>query len=502
MAIGPNEAQAVMAFTRFGLGARPGDLRAATSDPRGFLLQEMRTANIAVISGGGLPSCPAALQAFYLDQQQRQAERAKMAAAAQVVQASAPSGKEPASAQPVPTKLPAEQKAVQASAASGKAPVSTQPVPPKPPVEQTMFRDEASARLHKQLSAPVGFIERLVAFWSNHFAVSVAKSGALRASAGPFEREAIRPNVLARFSSLLLAAESHPAMILFLDNQRSIGPNAAAGKFAGRGLNENLGREILELHTLGVGGGYTQADVTELARTLTGWSVAEPESEAGAPGSFVFKPNWHEPGERAILGKHYAAAGAEQAREALEDLARQPATARHIATKLVRHFVADDPPPDLVGALTKRFQETDGDLKVVAEALLVDDRAWSAKATKARLPLEFYVAAARATGFSPPDPGAYLQALNLLGSPLWQPNDPNGFSDSSDAWTSPEGMKLRLDLASTLGQRMRGHAEPLDVLNTALGGTASQETRQAVERAESRDQALALLFMAPEFQRR
>jgi uncharacterized protein (DUF1800 family) len=480
MAIGSNEALAVTALTRFGLGARPGDLRAAANDPRGFLIEELRTANIALLLEDGLSSGPAVLQAFYLEQQQKRVERATMAAMEQPAQLATPSDQATASAQPVAPK----------------------PVPPKPPIQQITFREEALARLNKQLKAPAGFVERLVAFWSNHFAVSVAKGGPVLASAGAFEWEAIRPNILGRFSSLVLAVESHPAMILFLDNQRSIGPNAPAGKFAGRGLNENLGREILELHTLGVGGGYTQADVTELARALTGWSVGEPESESGVTGAFDFKPNWHEPGEREILGKHYAQSGVEQAREALDDLARRPATARHIATKLARHFVADNPPSDLVDSLTRRFSVSDGDLMAVAEALVADDRTWSAKATKARTPFEFFVAAARATGFVPPDPGPYLQALGLLGEPLWSPAGPNGFSDSSDAWTSPESMKLRLDLAATMGERMGAHAEPLEVLDAAFGNTASQETREAVAHAESRQQALALVFMAPEFQRR
>lgn len=475
MVTGPNEARAVIALNRFGLGARPGDLHAAADDPRGFLAEELLTANIALISGGGLLSGPAALQAFYLDQQQRRAERAKMAAMEQ---------------------------AGQSGASSGMAPGMAPPARPKPAVEQTLFRDEAAARLHKQLNAPAGFIERLVLFWSNHFAVSVAKSQALRAAAGSFEREAIRPNVLGRFSLLLLAAESHPAMILFLDNQRSIGPDAPAGRFAGFGLNENLGREILELHTLGVDAGYTQEDVTELARALTGWSVAGAGSGSGVPGAFAFRPNWHEPDERALLGRHYSATGVEQGREALDDLARHPATARHIATKLTRHFVADVPPPDLVDALARKFIDSDGDLKVVALALVSDDRAWAAKPSKVRTPLEFIVAAARATRFSPPEPGFYLQALNLLGAPLWQPAGPNGFSDSSETWTSPEAMKLRLDVAWAMAQRAPGGENPLEALTAALGETASTETRQAIERAELRQQALALLFMAPEFQRR
>ncbi|MBV8104266.1 MAG: DUF1800 family protein [Hyphomicrobiales bacterium] len=551
MTIGPDYAQAVTAFNRFGLGARPGDLNAAAGDPQGFLLEELWTANIALIRDRAPASGQSALQAYYLEQQQLRAERVRIAARPSAAQSAErapamlagrpggpiatipPTALSMATMGPVPpagpstaqtpsalAAAPLEAAPPQGSSLASTSAISTGAAPPEgvtmaapheakpaaakpqPPVVQAQFSAEASARLQKQLQARAGFVERLVAFWSNHFAVSAAKSAELRIAAGPFEREAIRPNALGKFSALLRAAETHPAMILFLDNQNSIGPNAGPGKFAGRGLNENLAREILELHTLGVGSGYTQADVTELARIITGWSVAGPESEAGQPGAFLFKPNWHEPGQRTLLGKTYAEAGVEQGRAALDDLARHPATARHIATKLVRHFVADDPPVDLVNALQRKFLDSGGDLAVVASALVSDDRAWSARPTKIRTPLEFVVGAARATGFSPSDPGLYLQSLNLLGMPLWQPGGPNGFSDMSDAWASPEGMKARLDLAWSMGQRMRGAAEPMAALKTALGETASPETRQAVERAESREQALALLFMAPEFQRR
>ncbi len=191
-----------------------------------------------------------------------------------------------------------------------------------------------------------------------------------------------------------------------------------------------------------------------------------------------------------------------QGRAVLDDLARHPATAKHIAGKLVRHFVSDDPPPDLVVALAQKFQDRDGDLSVVVSALVSDDRAWSPQRRKIRTPLEFVVAAARATGFQPHDLGLYLQALNLMGMPLWQPAGPNGFSDVGNSWASPEGMKARLDIAWAMGQRMGGTAEPLAALKTALGETASPDTVETIERAESREQALALLFMAPEFQRR
>jgi uncharacterized protein (DUF1800 family) len=486
MTIGQGPTQAVTAFNRFGFGARPGDLPNAARDPRGFLIEELRTANVALIRNGALPGGVGALQADYLDQQAKRIEREKMAMAPApsiVMAAAPPDAKAPEAPKPPP-------------------PEPAKPAPPKPNVPQALFQAEARARFTMQLQAPAGFVERLVAFWSNHFAVSVAKSEALLVLAGPFEREAIRPNVLGKFSTLLRAVETHPAMILFLDNQNSIGPDAAAGRFDGAGLNENLAREILELHTLGVGSGYTQDDVTELARVLTGWSVAGTRSEVGEPGSFLFKLNWHEPGARTVLGRIYAPAGVDQGRAALDDLASHPATARHIATKLARHFVADDPAAGLVDALAQKFRDSDGDLGVVATALVSDDRAWTPRPGKVRTPVEFIVAAARATGFPSPDPGPYLNMLNLLGMPLWRPGGPNGFPDADDAWSSPEAMKMRLDLAWSMGQRMRGSAEPLTVMSTALGDAPSPETRQAVERAESREQALALVFMAPEFQRR
>jgi uncharacterized protein (DUF1800 family) len=510
MTIGPDFPGAVTAFNRFGLGARPGDLNAAAGDPRGFLQEELRVANVALIHDTVLPSGPEALTA-YDHEVARQAGAAAMTPAAQ---SKAPTAATPpatgssarlAAAPPTEPSVatmadetsatgPTEQ--IQAKLQSGQPDIS------KLPVQQALYWGEAAARLQKQLQARSGFVERLVAFWSNHFAVSVAKSPKLLVSAGPFEREAIRPNALGKFSALLRAAESHPAMILFLDNQFSMGPDTTPGRSAGHGLNENLAREILELHTLGAGSGYTQTDVTELARILTGWSVVRPDSPAGTPGAFVFRPIWHEPGARMLLDKTYAEGGVEQGRAALDDLARHPATSRHIATKLVRHFVADDPPADLVDALALKFRDSDGDLSVVASALVADDRAWRAKPTKMRNALEFVMGASRATGFAPPGPGLYLEALNLLGMPLWQPPGPNGFSDSSGAWSSPEGMKIRLDLAWFMGQRMHDATEPLATLRTVLGDTASEETRQAIQRAESREQALALLFMSPEFQRR
>ena len=243
--------------------------------------------------------------------------------------------------------------------------------------------------------ADCGFVERLVVFWSNHFCISANKGELARIWAGSFEREAIRPHVLGRFADMLKAVEQHPAMLFFLDNQQSLGPDSRAGQNRKRGLNENLAREIMELHTLGVGGGYTQDDVTSLARIITGWTFAGRQGQLGTPGSFVFNANAHEPGPQRLLGKIYEDNGVAQGEAALADIARHPSTAKFIATKFARHFVADDPPPALVARLQDVFRKTDGDLKAMAMALVDSDEAWQAPLTKLRSPYEFLVATGR-----------------------------------------------------------------------------------------------------------
>ena len=471
MALGNDPHAALTAFNRFGLGAKPGDLALAGSDPRGFLREELRSSYAGVIGAGELPTTRKALQTHFLEQYEKRMAREAAAMA------------------------PPQGAAMDAKPQDDKA------RPKEPNAEQRIFREEAMARFLAQISARSGLIERLVAFWSNHFAVSVAKGGFVRASAGAFEREAIRPHVLGKFADLLIAVEQHPAMIFFLDNQRSIGPGSHAGRLDGKGLNENLAREILELHTLGVDGGYSQADVTTLARIITGWSFAEASSETGEPGAFLFKNNWHEPGAQTLLGRTYEHSGRAQGEAALRDLARNPATARHIATKFARHFVADQPPKDLVEALTKNFLATDGDLTELCRTLIDHDAAWRAPLTKMRTPQEFVVAAFRATGFPLKEPGPALNVVNALGMPLWQPGGPNGFADTASVWASPEQMKLRLDASWQMAQRVKD-IEPMTALETAFGEAVSKETRGTIARAESRPQALALLFMSPEFQRR
>ncbi|UVK43470.1 DUF1800 family protein [Mesorhizobium sp. AR07] len=476
----------LVAFNRFGLGARPGDREMLAGDPRGYLKAELRQADIAMISlddpayAGLLGSTPA-IQASMAANFQRKLERERMAAAAaQPATASA----QAMPAQPMPAPAP-----------PGKAAVS--------PVEATLFRSEAQARFDKALRAKAGFVERLVCFWSNHFCVSVAKDTIVRASAGAFEREAIRPFVLGRFADMLLAVEHHPAMLFYLDNQQSVGPDSRAGKNRKRGLNENLAREILELHTLGVGSGYTQADVTSFARILTGWMMAGREGRLGEPGNFVFNANAHEPGDAVLLGKTYPAGGMGQAEAALNDIARHPATAQHIATKLARHFISDTPPPAAITRLAKVFTKTDGNLRALAGALVDMPEAWSTPLTKMRSPFDYIAAIRRAAGPGPQnEPNQSLGWLGALGEPLWQPPGPNGFSDGADGWASAEGMKIRLDIAWQAARQIKDIGNPNDMLDALIGPAASPETRQAIARAESKQQGLALLLMAPEFQRR
>ncbi len=484
--------RALVAFNRFGFGPRPGDLT-GIGDPREALLADLGASESAAADDPAFLRSPQAVQAVYEDQEiKKQArERATLENLARLGMP-APSVAaliEPAPTAPVPGMSPLP-------------PAPSAPMKPQPPIEQQIFRAEASARLARACAAPIGFKERLVAFWSNHFCVSVAKSNIGRACAGAFEREAIRPYVTGRFADMLRAVEQHPAMLNFLDNAQSIGPNSKAGRNRNRGLNENLAREILELHTMGVGSGYSQADVTQLAQIITGWTIVGREGKLGEPGSFVFNANTHEPGPATVLGRVYAQDGIAQGEAALADIARQSAVATRLAGKFARHFVADNPDPALVARLAKVFRDSDGDLGVLAQSLVKDDAAWSAPPLKIRNPWEIVVAAQRAFRRPVADPGPVLNALNLLGMPLWQPGGPNGFSDDAAAWVSPEGMKTRLELAAQFARQTKDAPNPAALLDDILGPGVSAPTREAVTRAESREQAVALLLMSPEFQRR
>jgi uncharacterized protein (DUF1800 family) len=462
-------AQAALALHRFGFGPRPGGIAAIASDPRGALLAELMPGAGRLDNPELRDSGAAARAAFVFNQERKVAREAR------------------------------RMQGAEANAMEDGAP-ATRPEKPGPGVPQRIYLEEAQARYAAALNANIGFAERLVWFWSNHFCVSADK-GPVRALCGAYEREAIRPHVLGKFSDMLLAVETHPAMLLYLDNARSIGPDSIAGVRRGKGLNENLAREILELHTLGARTGYTQADVTNFAKVITGWSIVPPRQDPEHGGEFMFNPRMHEPGTQTVIGRSYPQPGFAQGRAVLEDIAHHPATAEHIATKLARHFIADNPPPALVARLTQRFVETRGDLMQVTRALVAAPESWTPARTKLKKPGEWTIAALRATGFVPQDVRRIVNAQNLLGEPLWRPPAPKGFSDDSAAWL--DGMAERLDIANQIGRTVGNKGqEPGEMIEAALGPLASAETCEAVQRAESRPQALALLLMAPEFQRR
>ena len=375
-----------------------------------------------------------------------------------------------------------------------------------------------SARTNAALTAPAPFVERMVHFWANHFAVSIDKLTVIGLG-GLLEFEAIRPHVLGKFRDMLLAVEQHPAMLLYLDQAQSIGPNSQAAAIAARfrraraqqpGLNENLAREILELHTLGADGGYAQADVTEFARAMTGWTVSGLTRGAAArlagiegdPGNFIFAPRLHEPGSRTIMGRAYRQDGERQARAILDDLAASPITARHLALKLARHFAGDAPPPMMVTRLTEAYLRSDGDLPTLYRAIIESPEAWRPAPAKFRTPWEWSLAALRAVGSRHVEAAAAAGLLAQLGQPVWRPGSPAGYDDIAASWAGPDALMRRVEAAERIAARTGGQIDARALAPRLLPGALSEETAQAIARAESPAQGLALLLVEPEFLRR
>ncbi len=471
----------MLALHRFGMGPRPGSIAAIEADPRGALIAELERPSISEIAAANLPSSAKAFRAVtdanakrqaraIVARKEQDAKRQQMAEAAAMTGGMAPGMDDMAA----------------------KTAAAAVPDPGRP-----IYLEEARVRIAAALGAEIGFVERLVWFWSNHFCVSADK---IRSMSGAYEREAIRPHVLGRFSDLLLAAEGHPAMLFYLDQTVSMGANSIAGINRTRGLNENLAREILELHTLGVRTGYSQDDVIGFANVLTGWTLVPPGDNPEHGGEFTFNPRLHEPGAQRVLGKSYDGETVEQGRAVLRDLATNPAAATHVATKLARHFVADAPSPALVESMAKTFLDTGGDLKEVARTMVSSPAAWTGPPSKLKRPGEWVVGMVRATGLTQADPARFTDGQALLGEPLWRPPSPKGFPDDEASWI--DGMGRRLDVANNFAERMAGRVDPQDVIETVLASCVSSEVKQAVGRAESRQQALVLLFMSAEFQRR
>ncbi|WP_193504345.1 DUF1800 domain-containing protein [Sphingosinithalassobacter portus] len=372
-----------------------------------------------------------------------------------------------------------------------------------------------AARTQATLSTPAPFVERLVHFWANHFAISADKL-TVTGFAGAFEFEAIRPHVLGSFGDMLHAVERHAAMLLYLDQAQSVGPASRAGIAARRngrniGLNENLAREILELHTLGVRSVYTQQDVGELARAMTGWTVAGLGRGAGrragagqaVPGSFLFADRLHEPGTRTLLGKNFAQAGEAQTGAILDMLATHPATARHVATKLARHFAGDHPPEPLVARLEHNFLETGGNLPELYRVLIAAPECWGDAPVKFRTPWEWTVGAYRALGMRDvAQPRALVNQFVQLAQPVWRPGAPAGFDDIAASWNGPDSLLRRVELAERFAARSRDRIDPRARAAKLFPDALSAATQQAIARAESPGQGVALLLVAPEFLRR
>jgi uncharacterized protein (DUF1800 family) len=360
---------------------------------------------------------------------------------------------------------------------------------------QAFIQDAMQAWARQRLLSATPFRDRLADFWMNHFTTS-RRVGAASVLVGTLEQEAIRPHLAGRFEDMLLAVVRHPAMLLYLDNASSVGPNSRFGSRSGRGLNENLAREVLELHTLSPAGGYTQGDVTQLARVLTGWSVEQRRPPLG----FVFRAATHEPGGKAVLGRLFEE-GEAAGEAALRFLAVQPATHRHLAVKLARHFVADDPPPAAVRAIEGALRDTGGELGAAAQALVRLEAAWATPLAKLRTPQDFVLAACRGVALEPEREPLVLQAMVALAQPLWAAPQPNGWPDQAASWAGPEALMRRAEWAYGLAARFP-RLEPRAVAEAVLGPLARAETAQAIARAGSVRDALTLLFASPEFQRR
>lgn len=457
-----------IAVTRFGLGARPGELAIVASDPAGWLHSQIRPAEGADQPQADPETAVTRLQAFNAYRQDRAAARR-----------------------------------------GGDAPAARDPVQ----IAARMLRDDTAvdflARARLAATTPAGFRERWTLFWANHFTVSAVKL-MTATLVGPFEQEAIRPHVFGRFEDLLVASTAHQAMLLYLDQAQSIGPESPAGQVLKRrpmarvrgGINENLAREILELHTVGVNGGYSQADVTEFARALTGWSVGGLREAPGRQGAFLFRVNAHEPGARTIMGRTYRPGGLEQAGAVLKDLAGHPATARHVCTKIARHFVSDDPPPALVARLEAAWTSSGGHLARVAEALISAPEAWDPAPRKFKTPYEFLISSWRAIGGQPAAIEHLAPPLKAMGQQVFSPPSPKGWPDEAAPWAAPDAIIKRMTWSEGFSAIVAADLDPNAIAAGALGARLGEPVRKAVARAESRQEALSILLMSPEFQRR
>jgi uncharacterized protein (DUF1800 family) len=463
--------ETAIAANRFGLGARPGELDKVDRDPQRWLLDQLQGPSRPAPDIRDLPdSADVLVEIQDLRREQRDLRNQ-------------------ADDEPAPDFVQMYGRTV-----------------------RRHFLEQTNARYRSAARTDYPFHERLVHFWANHFAVSADKQP-MPAIAGLYENEAVRPNVTGKFVDLLIACEQHPTMITYLDNQRSIGPNSTLGRRANRvrsertiGLNENLAREILELHTLGVDGGYDQDDVTSFARVITGWSVGGAAENGrfaeGTPGEFEFREIIHEPGSQRVLGKRYSQSGVDQGEAVLRDLALHPSTAKFLATKLATHFVADEPPAALVDKLAVTYLENGGELVPMYEALVNADVSWTDLHSKYKSPHDFVISTLRAFDHVPDDARFIVGALDLMGQAPFRPGSPAGWPDTAEHWGGADALYKRIEWSNTVARVVGSRVNPVDLGDAVLGPALGASSRKAIGRAESNVQGMTLLLASPDFQRR
>jgi uncharacterized protein (DUF1800 family) len=368
-----------------------------------------------------------------------------------------------------------------------------------------ILRDASEARIIRAVLSRRQLQEVMVDFWFNHFNVFSGK-GLDDLWIGNYEEQAIRPFVLGRFRDLLFAATKHPAMLVYLDNTLSTAPGSPGARGRQKGLNENFAREVMELHTLGADGGYTQEDVVTLARILTGWAVNAPDGRFYPQYAAVFEGTRHDYSPKVFLGHTLNSRGKAEGEEALDMLAHSPATAHHISFELAQYFVADEPPPVLVDRLATRFLETDGSIREVLKTLFASREFWDSDGQKYKTPYQFVISAVRAAGVPVGNARPLLGAMDQLGMPLYGCLTPDGYKNTEDAWLSPDATTRRIGFATSLahgGLGLTGTRNPVDAahLGAIFGSTMTGATHEAIEDSPQALRA-ALILGSPDFMRR
>ncbi|TEW53729.1 DUF1800 domain-containing protein [Psychromonas sp. RZ22] len=455
--------KATIAMQRFALGARPNDIKRIENIAQPWLLNQL-TFKPAVEFDSTLPDSN---EILIIQEKYKQAQKAF---------------KEYAKHQPITANM-SDNKDMQ---------------PPKNP-NQAIYKQLTADALQQSINSFNSFNWRCLDFFSNHFSVSTQGS-IMRGLAPTLEREAIAPHLFGRFEDLLLAVYQHPAMLIYLNNETSIGPSTKYAKM-NKGLNENLAREILELHTLGVNSGYQQKDVTELAKGITGWSVARPGKEEKE--GFVYRANKHEPGIRTLMGKSFPESGMKQGTAMIKYLANHPITARFVSTKIIQHFISDQAPEELINHLTTHWYNSNGQLSSVFQALIQHPLSWQIKQQKYKTPREYVISTYRALNIKNLSIKQVQSALSVLGEEPFKAGSPAGYSDQQQDWDGANALMARINWASQLAGRKASKRIDIETLiSNTFGDTLSTHSYQVITRAESRQQALTLLLLSPEFLRR